>query len=118
MKWETIWILDGEFVSPSGRAIELPYFSAEFLLCSFQILHRFRLKTSTAKFRFVGLLAYVNVLIRSVSPEVDATLLFLGNMHAEIEQKFSCLLHVWMTIGLHISSAAWRQLPYARSFLT
>jgi hypothetical protein len=67
---------------------------------SIHIFTGFSLETSTSEFWFIGFLANVNVLIGTVSTEVNSFIIFLRNMHAKVEEELLGLAKVRVTIGL------------------
>lgn len=100
VKRETVGVLDGEFVTAARCIIQLPYFSAELLLRLLEILLGLRLETSTTELGLIRLLCNVDVLVRSVSSEVNARIIFFDNVHAEIEKEFPGLSKVGVTVCL------------------
>ena len=108
MEWEAIRVLNGDFVASPG-SVDLLDLHAEFLCRGIEVFPCLRLETTATEFWFVGLFANVDVLVWSVSAEVDPVIIFLDDMHAEIKKEFPCLSKVGVAIGLATvrSPAGW-----------
>src|ERR1700726_4193467 len=99
MKWEAIRVLEGDFVA-SPRSIDLLDLHAEFLCRGIEVFPGLLLETTASEFGLIGLLADVDVLIGTVSAEVDSSIVLLNNMHAEIKKEFPFLCKIGVAIGL------------------
>jgi len=116
MEWEAIRVLNGDFVAPPG-SIDLLDLHAEFLCRGIEVFPCLRLETTTTEFGLIGFLADVDVLIGTVSAEVDSSIVLLNDMHAEIKKEFPCLCKVGVAIGLAmVRSPAMRRVvvPYVK----
>lgn len=100
MEWEAIRILDSNFVSSSRNVDEFLYVDTELLCRGIKVFTSFGLETTATKFRLLGFLGDVNVLIGAVTAEVDSIVIFLSDMHTKIEEEFLCLCKIWVAISL------------------